>query len=381
LTSSYKFDLTLIEPEKKVDYVKQACYRLVTTLGNQAPVTVLRTVSDFVWLRDRLVKKYRGCLIPLVPESVLGFYVNTSIGDKTSEHCRALRKFLARVTAHPELSQSSDLDAFLRAEEGPFNKLKDEKEEKASRSIVKSIKESVHNVQSRIGMHKEREKSNDDVACDKVMIYAAALETCLNSVQTNSEYLFKTVKGLSAAWSEFGMSFARLGIFETKQNEPHLGTALSLLGNCAEFLHNSMLNHSVDNETLMDGLRDYLVLVKSVQALLKNRNTLLTSCHFSLSTLESEQAALAKLQGQPGKEDKALAQDKVVIEAQAQVDREKADLHDVTQQCLAEIQRFQKEKYADMKALVAHFCTLQMDHTKKLHTAWSNCLKEVNALP
>jgi len=48
---------------------------------------------------------------------------------------------------------------------------------------------------------------------------------------------------------------------------------------------------------------------------MKGRNALLATYHFSLSQLESEQAALTKVHGQPGKEEKALAQEKLVIEA------------------------------------------------------------------
>lgn len=154
---------------------------------------------------------------------------------------------------------------------------------------------------------------------------------------------------------------------------------MSVLANCADFLSTTIINHTADNETLMDALRDYLSLSKSVQGLMKGRAQMLTSYNYSLSVLESEQAALTKVHGLPGKEEKALAQEKLVIEAQAQVDREKAELHDVTQQCLAEVQRFQREKLADLKAVVAHFCSLQIEHLKTLQHSWENCLKKVNA--
>jgi len=383
--SSHKFDIALVEPEKRsAEVLKQTSYRLTTAAtkdGKTNEVTVIRSVGDFVWLREKLLKKYRGCLVPMLPDSVLGFYVNPTLNDKTFEFNQMLRKFLTRITIHPELSQSSDLDAFLHtADEQVFMKLKEEKEEKPSRSLMNSVKESFHLVTSKIpGITKEREKTADDIACEKILNYANAIETLLSSLRDNTDTLFRSLKGLSSSWSEFGLSVSRFANFETKQNEQNLGNILSVLGTNADFLSTTLINHTADNETLLDALRDYVSLTKSVQVLMKGRATMLTAYNYSLSTLESEQSALTKVHGLPGKEEKALAQEKLVIEAQAQVDREKAELHDVTQQCLAEVQRFQKEKFADLKAVVAHFCTLQIEHLKKLTNSWENVLKKVNA--
>jgi len=344
-------------------------------------MSVVRSINDFIWLRERLVKKYKGCLVPILPDSLMGILVPSPLSDKTNENIHMLRKFIARVTSHPELSQSSDLDAFLRADDQTYGKLKDEKEEKHQiKGFFNSIKESVHSVTSKIGISKDREKTNDDIACEKVNQYATALETSLSSLRDSADTLFKTMKGLSSSWVEFGMCSSRLANFETKQNEQNLGTVFTILGSCADFLSTTIINHMVDNETLLDALRDYLALTKSIQALMKVRHNMLLTYNYSLSHLESEQAALTKVHGQPGKEEKALAQEKLVIEAQAQVDREKVELQDVTQQCLAEVQRFQKEKYADLKAVVAHFCSLQIEHLKKLQGSWEICLKKVNAL-
>jgi len=244
-----------------------------------------------------------------------------------------------------------------------------------------TLKESIQSISNQMS-GKEREKSSDDVACDKILNYAVALETSFTSVQNNSDVLVKRTKGLANTWFEFGLSCSLLGQFENQNEQSNIGTAFSKLGSCADRL-SILLNQARDNESVhfLEPFKDYIRILKSVQQMMKIRSGVLITCQTSLATLESRQGALAKVQGVQGKQDKQQVAEKLVAEAQAVVDRDQNELHKVTQMCLSECQRFQREKYADLKNVIIDFCKLQIEHSKKVQNSWEHCLSELEALP
>merc|ERR1712070_1196641 len=74
--------------------------------------SVIHRYRDFVWLWDKLKLKYEHIIIPPLPEkAVTGNFEPTFIQLRRG----ALEKFLQRVSSHPVLCQSEDLQIFLEA--------------------------------------------------------------------------------------------------------------------------------------------------------------------------------------------------------------------------------------------------------------------------
>jgi len=131
-SSSQKFEVSVTDPEKKGEGMYQfISYKINTTKesspGKLSQSSVVRRFSDFVWLHNQLINKYKGLLIPPIPEKAI---IGRFSGDFISERKRALENFLNRIANHPDLCNSSDVDLFLHGDDESLAKAKGDKEEK-----------------------------------------------------------------------------------------------------------------------------------------------------------------------------------------------------------------------------------------------------------
>ena len=90
----------------------------------------MRRYSDFTWLSGELSREFPGVIVPPLPEKLtVGRF-----GDEFVEsRRRSLEKFLQRVAAHSELSNSQHFIVFLQAAESGLAEAKNE-----SKSVVKA---------------------------------------------------------------------------------------------------------------------------------------------------------------------------------------------------------------------------------------------------
>eukprot|EP00908_Phaeocystis_cordata_P026424 Transcript_8907.p1 GENE.Transcript_8907~~Transcript_8907.p1 ORF type:complete len:518 (-),score=191.28 Transcript_8907:111-1664(-) len=94
--------------------------------------SVRRRFSDFDWLQSRLRAAYPGVLVPPLPEKQAALEVAaqevmqvSGVSDDSADswleqRCAALGRMLARIHAHPMLSGSADLQAFLESSDEVF---------------------------------------------------------------------------------------------------------------------------------------------------------------------------------------------------------------------------------------------------------------------
>ena len=96
-------------------------YRVVTRTSlpqfGQPELAVFRRFRDFKWLHDRLAQRYRGVVLPPLPEKNAVQSKFQSDDRFIEARRRALMVFLNRVAAHPLLLQSDELKAFLCQQE------------------------------------------------------------------------------------------------------------------------------------------------------------------------------------------------------------------------------------------------------------------------
>ncbi len=123
-----------------------------------------------------------------------------------------------------------------------------------------------------------------------------------------------------------------------------------------------------DAETVhcLELFRDYIRVVRSVQAMVATRNKVLATYHTALTTLEGLQTDVIKLQANPAKKQQLADKEKQVVAAQHAVDAEASELKTVTASCLAEAQRFRIEKLRDLKHVITDFVKTQIEHAKKV---------------
>jgi sorting nexin-1/2 len=92
--------------------------------------SVVRRYSDFAWLFQELTREYPGVIVPPLPEKQA---VGRFGEDFVESRKRALEKFLQRVAAHPELSNSQFFIVFLQSSESGLAEAKSESKAKASK--------------------------------------------------------------------------------------------------------------------------------------------------------------------------------------------------------------------------------------------------------
>lgn len=90
----------------------------------------MRRYSDFAWLSQELAREFPGMIVPPIPEKLT---VGRFGEDFVESRRRALEKFLQRIAAHQELSNSQYFIVFLQSTEAGLNEAKNESKAKASK--------------------------------------------------------------------------------------------------------------------------------------------------------------------------------------------------------------------------------------------------------
>jgi len=379
-----RYSVTVSDPEKRGEGIGQyVSYKITVKTevspGQYSSDSVLRRYRDFVWLQNVLTRKYKGYLIPSLPDkSVMGRFSNEFIAERK----RALESFLNRIAVHTELRESVDVDMFLHAtDEGVLSgDSKDLKQGEDGRLSI-FLKDSSNWFSHAFTSREQQVKTDEDRKCDKVVEYAERLDNHLTAVHTQIDTLLKRSKGLAKCWFDFGLQCTLLGQFESKQDEAVMGTVFNKLGNIADLLSVIMTKKiEMENVHFREPVRDYLRMVLAVKEMIKTRNDVLQSYHDAVSDLEARQRKLAQIQGVPQKHDQAQRLERGVEEAQIIVDERLKELKRVTAICLAEAGRFRLEKEQALKNVVIDFVRMQIEHSKKVQKAWESILPDLQSV-
>ena len=62
-----------------------------------------RRYSDFVWVRDQLIRVFPGCIVPALPPKTIKYTTNTLEDDFVQRRAKGLHLFLESVARHTEL--------------------------------------------------------------------------------------------------------------------------------------------------------------------------------------------------------------------------------------------------------------------------------------
>jgi sorting nexin-1/2 len=195
-----RYSVTVSDPEKRGDgpLSQYVSYKVTTKTevspGQYSSDSVLRRYRDFVWLHTTLTRKYKGYLIPSLPDKTLvGRFVNEFINERK----RALENFLNRIAVHTELREGVDVDMFLHAtDEGVLSgELKDQKFGEDGRLSL-FLKDSSNWFSHAFTSREMQVKTDEDRKCDKVVEYAERLDNHLTAVHGQVDTLLNRSKGL-----------------------------------------------------------------------------------------------------------------------------------------------------------------------------------------
>jgi len=378
------FKVTVSDPEKKGEGMSQyMSYKVntdyVASNGQPARSSVLRRFSDFVWLYEKLYVSFKGILIPPLPEKGI---LTRFTGSFIDERMRGLKQFLNRIAAHHGLAQSEEVNLFLH---GNDSELSDARDGNGltfdSTSFVTFFTESVRTITNTF-KNKEREKTEDDLACEKIVQGIGELDTALISVHEKTSDILKKEKALSKSLSQFGAASELLGKYESNQDEENFGTMFTQVGSSANQIADLLMKKSEAGKSVFQTpIKDSIRIVGSVKAMMKTRSAAQVTFLKSLANIEDKQTKLNTVQGIAGKENKALALEKSLIEAQTTVDQDQEELQKITASCLSEVERFKTSKRRDMRKFILDFCKIQINFAKKEQEIWESIIPSIEILP
>jgi len=387
--------ISVSDPKKESEGINSYISYKVNTQTNlpefqYGQFSVIRRYSDFVWLHDMLQKDVPGSIVPPLPEKAV---VGRFSADFVESRRRLLEKFCVRLAAHEELSDSKYFKLFLQADDAGLSVAKAEQKlaEKAETkknarpgggsfaNMSAWFEDTVNSVSLSMAANAEaKEKSPADEKIEEVKAYIHSLEVQMGNVAKHTSGLMNRNRELSTGLFEFGLAFTLLGQTET---DP-LSTALTKLGHTADQL-SLLVTEQTAKETcnFEEPMYDYIRVLGAVKLALGARAKHKHALAIAVADLEQKKALSAKLAGQPGKEDKAALAEHAIDKAAGDVQAARDAFEQVSARVIREMERFKREKAADMRKVVLDYTTMQIEYNKRVEQQWEALLPELDAIP
>ncbi|GLC46599.1 hypothetical protein PLESTB_001222000 [Pleodorina starrii] len=381
---SKEFKIEVADPVKQGEgvaaYVSYKVRTKTTHVNYDAPFNeVTRRFRDFAWLHDKLVEKNKGHIVPPLPEksAVQKYQMAT---DFIEQRRRALQVFVNRVASHPVLKDSRELQTFLQANDETWmlEIAKWQAETSAQHRPVSAaaawFKNLQHSAQSLVSGRAD--EMQEDAEYIKIRDYINSLEGHLNEAHRQAGRLLRKEADLGAALAEFAAAAEVLG---KQDNEGPMRSAFGCLYSRANEV--AALSRS-RSETMAAEfaapLKEAARTIKSVQGAMADRAAALSAYSQAKSDLDSKKVRLAKLRGTPGlKEDKIAETERDVNEADQRLRNAKLGYETIRDTMREELNRFQKERAAEMSAVLRDFALAQAHHTAEQAKAWGELLRDL----
>jgi len=362
-------------------------------LTNNTYSAVLRRYSDFLWLYERLHMERAGAVVPPIPEKQpVGRFSPAFVEDRRVN----LERFLRRVAVHPELSDSSALDTFLRADDMTFQAAKQAKGEITQPMNMHNSNNPMMNpnqspmmypnpspkkegfkrwfAEAKTSISGDLVKSPDDDLFDEINRYVHGLDNQMKNVSHQASALVRKGKEIANGLFEFGLAFNLLGQSEADA----LGDALGKMGDTADRLSVLSAEHAEkEMAQFEEPLQDYLKMIHAVTLALQCRHEKRLTYSTCLAEVEAKQSALNKLRTQIGAEAKCYAAEMSSRRAQEAADAARDDFATVSQRVLREVDRFKREKAEDMRRTVLDYINLQVEYNKRMEDVWATLIPQL----
>ncbi|KAL6521085.1 Sorting nexin-1 [Orobanche gracilis] len=336
---------------------------------------VIRRYSDFVWLCDRLFEKYKGIIIPPLPEksTVEKFRFSAEFIEMRRQ---ALDIFVNRITSHHELQQSDDLRTFLQADEPTLERARFQetsifkKKPAELMQIFKDVQSKVSDVV--LGKEKPVEESSSEY--EKLKNYIFQLEDHLAEAHKHAYRLVKRHRELGQSLSDFGKAFKLLANCE----ENALGKAFFELGAKSEVLsvklqkeaHHLLMNFE-------EPLKDYVQAVQSIKATMAERTNAFRHHYELAEAIKFKEIDMIKLR---------LTRSEKLDETEHEYEELKAEgseaakkFEKIVKLMNEEIVRFQEQKTLHMGLAFHEFAKGQARLANSIADAWRGLLPRLEA--
>ncbi|KAJ9450395.1 Sorting nexin 1 [Diplonema papillatum] len=389
--SYYEFNVA--DPQKKekggaldLAYWTYQIYTKTNLVSNglfkQASMRAVRRYNDFVWLREVLVDEHPGVICPPIPEKSIKGSIEKVAGSQGSSPLReyrqrAMRKFLVRVGAHPQLYCSQSFVSFLELEEeADFMKLTKQPRKKVEVDLNASEKM----MQMKSSVFGNKPKNAEEASWEETRQYVAQLENSLNMLKERVELLVKRRRETGTSLNEFGKAFKKVGDVERSYEEGPLSTALVDVGHHSEHLA-LVYGEQADTETIqvVETIGYYIGMCGAIKDVIKRLQRMASTRDIleqSLAHMNEEKTAAETA----GKDQKVRTLESDIQVTTANFEKARTLAENAANSFADELRRFHREKQYDIKQMLKSFVELQLEYANKMKKSWETLLPSVEAI-
>ncbi|XP_063992678.1 sorting nexin-4-like [Diachasmimorpha longicaudata] len=342
-----------------------------------------RRYTEFEMLRAYLEVTYPFVVLPSLPEKKVLYAwqkvtTDTSDPDFVDRRRAGLENFLLRVASHPILSRDLHLMGFLQQREGWRESMKESGYLQLAENKLKALSVTVR-------------LRKPDKRFETVKNYGAELQNNLNNLLRIRARCAERQYSLYKLHANYGRVFS-----EWSAIEKELGDGLQKSGHYMDSLAATIDSHLEEEELIADQLKEWLFGASALQAVVKRRealqlvkdeanDNLTATCEQKDKIMQGKTGLMSRLFGSVDSEEmrevKANQVEQRILQAEVADKEAHEDLTSFSSKALTDIERFQRQKNADLKETLAAYCVLQFKLARKSLQNWQHIKQCLESMP
>jgi len=326
-----------------------------------------RRYNDFVWLNDKLRERFKGYIIPPLPDKTI--IQNRFDPQFIEARRRELGKFLNRLAAHPILASSSILQTFLESDAEEFSAAKTKKP-------PATVTKKVFSWMSSTVSHQLSPAIETDQQFDDKKQYLLRLESALEACLKTSEGLVTKEKEIVGALYEFGLGATAVGKAETENDDALAKHWLKLGDLCEQVRVLKQEGLSSQEIRLEEMLHDYLRIINSAKLAMEARLQALSELQQTEKIVNTKKERKEKVAGSP----KAGAIEQEYQETVKKQESAKEEFEMITEILRKELDRFEKTKGREIAKALKDYAKENMDTTVQILDQWKKLLDQLQSI-
>lgn len=338
--------------------------------------TVLRRYTDFLWLREQMVREYPGHIIPPMPPK--HSTERNKASDRFLEIRRvALQRFVKRLAKHPVLNFSKTFRIFLSAKAHELITAKKEREV----SFMDSLTQSAMVLQIKL-----MTKPPSDERFIAMRDHNLAIEAVYKQMETTCTQSIKSITELTSVATDFSAALLKLGETEAALS-PFLMAMKEAFSKQIGYLETSKSAWQLE---ILEPSKEYISYAESIRDVLRRRDNVEREYHVMIQLLKEKQAeeesvsaddqktSVAAVMGKQPEDVKKLKLEKIAGELEELKESMERcqDYTEVTNTTIgADMDRWHEDKNLDLLAMIEGLADSQIEYSKGMISAWNATLE------
>jgi hypothetical protein len=363
--------------------VQSSTTRKIPDYFTAAEMTVLRRYSDFIWLREQMIKEHPAHVIPPMPSKQGLSQVDKFDPIFLEVRRRGLERFLQRIAAHPVFSFRESLRLFCESKAHEFATLKKERE----RILFDKMGDSALKITTQMMV-----KIPLDSRFEATRAHLSGLQSVMQQLENSTMQSAEIGIRLMTATTEFSASCRKLA-----ESETEIAPLLTSIQDAFETQPKEIkrFTHALGNSVL-ETSRDYILYCESIRELLERRDAVERDSHLLVQLLEEKRREKDIITGDDqkmsigaitGASPEAVKEEKLTeVEAEIKgLSRSVNKCHDycevITSTVVAEMEAWNVRKAADTMQMFGDLATAKVSYLQAMLEKWDAVIEAASALP